>query len=768
MLIISRLIFFIFLFSICLNNSYADKNDCNFFKKKENFNLSLIDIKIDDYKKWQVNNLRIITNNTHFIPSKFKKKFLSKVKFSYDDKLTCSVRAKIRVHGDLKDHIIYKDGKVFQSLDVHLIDGHVQNITKFKLFLKGTRGNYKEEIFMTKLLRKLGYLAPRTKKVSVKLNNQKLDMLFQEKITKEFLEFNKRREGPILEADEKYMMRFASKVKNNPKINWTEIFEKFKMGQKIQLSKQTNSKWSVKNDFFLKSSFNAVSKLNYIYLDYLKIMTDLKNDYSGLMVPLNNKLLAQESEIYENKLNIYNILILAANGEHALLANNRKFYWNSIDQYFEPIYYDGDFKIEKKPQKINLLSNENLNNSFEDLKMKLSNLDKEKFFDSIIKNNPTIKKKEVTNYFLNIKKNINYLEKIQNDKKNIFSENVNYHFNDLREIYFRNLEKQKINIKLVSLDLVKKGKNDLNFTVCNLNLKNCEKNISFDNNKIRQLLEGKLRIDNFDYQFLQPEIKNLNSYKKILLDNEFFEKVSFFIDKKSSYKFDQKKKIFEIFQGNEKSRVFFKDGKIKDVSIKFNGVNQEKEDKILNRYDYKTLTGCLSFININFSQSNLEVLNSNCEDGINVLVSNGSLNTLTANDSSFDGVDIDFSDLKIEKVNVINSLNDCVDFSGGNYTIKNLYLFDCFDKAISVGEESRLNAKTVNISNSKIGVASKDSSYTEIDEAYVNNTNKCLTTYKKKQEFNGGYLLVSNLSCRNYETKLDTDRFSVIKIVNEL
>ena len=67
MLIISRLIFFIFLFSICLNNSYADQNDCNFFKKKkENFNLSLIDIKIDDYKKWQVNNLRI-NSLTQFI-----------------------------------------------------------------------------------------------------------------------------------------------------------------------------------------------------------------------------------------------------------------------------------------------------------------------------------------------------------------------------------------------------------------------------------------------------------------------------------------------------------------------------------------------------------------------------------------------------------------------------------------------------------------------------------------------------------------------------
>ena len=63
-------------------------------------------------------------------------------------------------------------------------NGHVNNITKFKLFLKGTRGVEEDEVFMTELLRELGFLAPRTEIVDVKINGQKLRMLFQEKISK--------------------------------------------------------------------------------------------------------------------------------------------------------------------------------------------------------------------------------------------------------------------------------------------------------------------------------------------------------------------------------------------------------------------------------------------------------------------------------------------------------------------------------------------------------------------------------------------------------
>ena len=36
------------------------------------------------------------------------------------------------------------------------------------------------------------------------------------------------------------------------------------------------------------------------------------------------------------------------NGAHALYPHNRKFYYNAIDQNFEPIYYDGDLRLDLK------------------------------------------------------------------------------------------------------------------------------------------------------------------------------------------------------------------------------------------------------------------------------------------------------------------------------------------------------------------------------------------------------------------------------------
>ena len=39
-------------------------------------------------------------------------------------------------------------------------------------------------------------------------------MLFQEKAAKELLEFNKRREGPILEGDQKFFFKLVKERKN--------------------------------------------------------------------------------------------------------------------------------------------------------------------------------------------------------------------------------------------------------------------------------------------------------------------------------------------------------------------------------------------------------------------------------------------------------------------------------------------------------------------------------------------------------------------------
>ena len=132
-----------------------------------------IDININEYKSWQINNLRILTNTSYLIPDKFKKKFNANVNVNYQNNISCKIKARIRTHGDLKDHIVYKNGKVFQSLDIDLVDGHINNITKFKLFLKNTRGNVEDEIFMTELLRQLNFIAPRTQLVVI-FNGEKM------------------------------------------------------------------------------------------------------------------------------------------------------------------------------------------------------------------------------------------------------------------------------------------------------------------------------------------------------------------------------------------------------------------------------------------------------------------------------------------------------------------------------------------------------------------------------------------------------------------
>ena len=71
---------------------------------------------------------------------------------------------------------------------------------------------------------------------------------------------------------------------------------------------------------------------------YLNSFKDEKNNYTFLDYNLNNNLLALNANDKIQKLNIYDALVLSANGNHALYVHNRKFYWNSIENYFEPIY----------------------------------------------------------------------------------------------------------------------------------------------------------------------------------------------------------------------------------------------------------------------------------------------------------------------------------------------------------------------------------------------------------------------------------------------
>ena len=56
----------------------------------------------------------------------------------------------------------------------------------------------------------------------------------------------------------------------------------------------------------------------------------------------------------------------------------------------------------------------------------------------------------------------------------------------------------------------------------------------------------------------------------------------------------------------------------------------------------------------------------------------------------------------INKIIINRAKNDCIDYSGGNYIIKVAHLNRCFDKGLSIGEKSNLNAGEINVTNSRL------------------------------------------------------------------
>ena len=122
-------------------------------------------------------------------------------------------------------------------------------------------------------------------------------------------------------------------------------------------------------------------------------------------------MLSQNNVNNLKKLNIYNNLLLAANGGHGLYVHNRKFYWNSLEKYFEPIYYDGEFNLTKKTRKLNYPLSLDYEISIDATLNLIKNLDHKKLLANINKRNLTLTNEQLR---LKLDSLINNLIEIKN------------------------------------------------------------------------------------------------------------------------------------------------------------------------------------------------------------------------------------------------------------------------------------------------------------------------------------------------------------------
>ena len=123
------------------------------------------------------------------------------ITIEYKKNSSCILKASIKPHGDLEDH--HMPVTELPSMQVYLKEGHIYGIVKFLLLRPETRVSLDNEIFAAYMTNKMGFLSPRTAKITVKHNEKNTDFIFQEKIVKELIEYNNYREGLLFSNDDR-------------------------------------------------------------------------------------------------------------------------------------------------------------------------------------------------------------------------------------------------------------------------------------------------------------------------------------------------------------------------------------------------------------------------------------------------------------------------------------------------------------------------------------------------------------------------------------
>jgi len=674
-------------------NPYCDGLDFYNFNNIFNTPPKNIAVIIPQSKNYYENLVNaFFTGN--YINKKFKNQLNGYIEVQYED-VICKFKARIRISGDWKDHINIDD--YISSLDVSLVEGNIQGITKFKLFLPRTR-NYNNEIFVTTVLKEFGILSPRTFNVNLNFNNYfEGNFIFQEKIVKELLEYNNLRESLILESDERYIWE------NSDDPYFRNMDDTFKNNMFIS-AKYLNQLWISRNESNYEIYKSAAGLFN-------------RAIFSSNIVKFNLK-----SESFDNfEMSKFETLGYALKFEHGLVAHNRKFYFDRLSDQFIPIYYDGLSLFLDNPE--------------------IEPLDERLLTPEIIYTAQILKSHEIN------------LEKL---KKNLSLNGLVYSDEELKKL----IDVLFSNLNYISLQEIKNDDYDNVSIRNNFLTSKQEKKAIFSYKGVLKHCSKTTFIKCVDFSNEYPPLLNSTIDKNSVFfgdyESFFSGKINKLIEtninggvlysvEEPNYEFIEEKNILKLKINNINQRYKFVISEKTSPTI----INLEIIDSIMPYYSNNEflLTGCLTIYNSKFKNLTIKIENSFCEDALNIINSSGQIELIEIKNSDFDAVDIDYSNIRINQINVKSSDNDCVDLSKGTYSIDSIEATDCLDKGVSIGENSEVNIGSAMLTNTKTALAIKDFSIVEVENLTTINSEFCLKVYQKKQEFGPSKLSVGKLVC---------------------
>ena len=742
----------------------------------------------------------------------FKRGFLitddeSWVKAEIENEDSSKVKIKIRLKGDLLDHL---EGEKW-SYRVKVRNGKSWNrLRTFSLQNPSVR-EFLNEWFYHKFLEKEDVLCPRYDFIELSINGKSKGIYaYEEHFDKQLVEHRNRREGPIVKFTEDGL--WAGKQRGS------------------DYTGETKYSYSL-TDFYESNSIKAFKESKTLadtnlYHQYL-IAHRLMNQYKYQ--------LKEPDDFFDvDKLAKFYAINDVCGAWHGLFWNNQRFYFNPIIQKLEPVAYDGfsyapnwtgkpfygygmynknkkyndgswvfytelfmdSLFMSKYIKQVNLLSDspyiEKLMKEFEE------DITGRELFLQTEFPNYTFDRKKLVNKAKNVASYIYPFDKISvkifpkdNGKIAVF----NHHklplviigegdYEEISKEYEQPIllevqlnfglpyEYKEVEIndsstylyyKILGLDSIfssEISKIELNeqdvpqqeILLTHIIFNQKIKNISYINNDI--IMDGNFIIDDFivipkGYRLIIKEgakIDFINGAGLISyspIEAIGSEEQPIIITSK-----DKTARGFTVLQAGDYSKlknVYFSD---------FNSLSYKGWD----------LIGAITFYESNVLINNCVFADNNCEDMLNIVRSSFDINNMTISNAYSDGFDADFCTGTVNNSKFYTIGNDGMDFSGSTIKINHCEVKNAGDKGISVGEQSIVYGIDILIEIAPIGFASKDLSTFGVDKATFINCDTALVAFQKKSEFGGGKLSIKNIEQKNIGTLYFKDDNSTIKI----
>ena len=277
------------------------------------------------------------------IASREYKKYFSAVMIAKkkSSNKSCFFDTKIRLTGDITDHIIQEKSRMSVKVKLKMVP--FLALKNFKLFIpKSRKGD--QEIIINYFAERLNFISPKTVKIRASINGSKtFYMLFQEDLNADFLQRNKKRDGPIVEPDE------YTKMGDGRLSDWDVRYS---------FAKIANKKYVGSGKNYANIGIEAISRLNFGLLAHQRDMqlkgkccVDSFSDvFDNNYLALGDKKNFLELEKFDAFLEIFG-------GTHGLVPTNRKFYFDPMTSQILPIIYDSNARFFATVDLINSIKN---------------------------------------------------------------------------------------------------------------------------------------------------------------------------------------------------------------------------------------------------------------------------------------------------------------------------------------------------------------------------------------------------------------------------